>query len=230
MNKKKRKMVTIVHYGLNPYFPELRPAKDTTLTLQGEGTVQAKPDVVVITLGVSTENENVKTAQEENATRSTALLNALKALGVQEKDIQTLSYTITPEYNYIDGKSILRGYRVEHLYEITVLNVQKAGEMYATAVQAGANIARNLMFRVSSSDVYYQQALSLSIQNAQEKAKAIANTLGVTLNPIPISIIEEPGPVHREYTAYSASSKAAPAIQPGELDISVKIRAVFSYM
>ncbi|WP_028399535.1 SIMPL domain-containing protein [Ectobacillus panaciterrae] len=218
-----------MHYGPAPYFPEYRPIKDSTLTLQGEGTVQAKPDVVVITLGVSTENENVKTAQEENAVHSAALLNALKALGIQEQEIQTISYTITPEYNYIDGKSILRGYRVEHLYEITVLNVQKAGEVYAAAVQAGANIARGLTFRVSNPDVYYQQALTLAIQQAQEKAKAVVSTLGVTLNPIPISITEEPGAVPR-YATYAASSKAVPPIQPGELDITVAIRAVFSYM
>ncbi|GAA3322458.1 hypothetical protein GCM10020331_042430 [Ectobacillus funiculus] len=51
-----------------------------------------------------------------------------KRSAFKKKDIQTLSYTITPEYDYKDGVSSLRGYRVEHLYEVTVLNVQKKQE------------------------------------------------------------------------------------------------------
>ena len=70
----------------------------------------------------------MKQAQEENAVQSKQLLDALKQLGIVDKDIETISYTITPQYEYVNDKALLQGYRVEHLYEITVLNVQKQGK------------------------------------------------------------------------------------------------------
>ena len=60
--------------------------------------------------------------------QSKQLLDALKQLGIADKDIETISYTITPQYEYVNDKALPQGYRVEHLYEITVLNVQKLGK------------------------------------------------------------------------------------------------------
>jgi uncharacterized protein YggE len=219
-------MVSAMHYGPGLY-PDYRHMKDSQLTLQGEGTVTVKPDVVVITLGVSTENEKVTEAQTENAQKSATLLQTLQQLGIQPEEIQTISYTITPEYNYIDGKALLRGYRIEHLYEITVLNVQKAGEVYAEAVEAGANIARGLSFRISNPEPYYKQALTLAIQQAQEKAKTVAGALGVNVNPVPFTVTEESNSPSQE-VAFSA--KATPSIEPGMLSITATVRTIFAYI
>lgn len=219
-------------YHMNPYpYTDYRPAREGSVTVQGEGIATAKPDVVVLTIGVMTEDKNVKAAQEENALRSNALLQALQNLGIQEKDIQTISYTITPEYDYKDGVSSLRGYRVEHLYEVTVLNVQKAGEVYDAAIEAGANIARDLNFRVSDPGLYYEQALTRAVLNAQAKAKTIAETLQVNINPIPVSLVEEGSPVPQPLIGYAAASpKAATPIEPGELTIKARVQGVFTYM
>ncbi len=219
-------------YHMNPYpYTDYRPAREGSVTVQGEGIATAKPDVVVLTIGVMTEDKNVKAAQEENALRSNALLQALQNLGIQEKDIQTISYTITPEYDYKDGVSSLRGYRVEHLYEVTVLNVQKAGEVYDAAIEAGANIARDLNFRVSDPGLYYEQALTRAVLNAQAKAKTIAETLQVNVSPIPVSLVEEGGPVPQPLIGYAAASpKAATPIEPGELTIKARVQGVFTYM
>ncbi|MFX3625573.1 MAG: SIMPL domain-containing protein [Ectobacillus sp.] len=219
-----------MHFNPNPYYPDYRPSKEASLKLYGEKTVRAKPDLVVLTIGIMTENANVKIAQEENAALSNSLLHSLKSLGIQEDNIQTLSYTITPEYDYIEGKSTLRGYRVEHLYEVTVLNIQKAGEVYETAIGAGANIARNLSFRVSNPDIYYQQALTGAIQEALEKAKIAGAALGATINPVPVSVTEESQSPSIEYKTFVASAQTAPPIQSGELSISAKVQAVFAYI
>lgn len=221
-------------YHMNSYpYADYRPAREGSVTVQGEGIATAKPDIVVLTIGVMTEDNNVKAAQEENALRSQALLQALQTLGIQEKDIQTFSYTITPEYDYKDGVSSLRGYRVEHLYEVTVLNVQKAGEVYDAAIGAGANIARDLAFRVSDPGLYYEQALTRAVLNAQTKAATIAGALQVNVNPIPVSLVEEGGSAPQPLIGYAAASPkvATPTpIEPGELTITVRVQGVFMYM
>jgi uncharacterized protein YggE len=216
--------------GMPPYLHELRNGKEATVTVQGEGVVKAKPDVVVLTIGVRTEGTNVKQAQEENAALSAKLLDSLKQLGITEQNIKTLSYTITPQYEYVNEKAMLRGYQVEHLYEIIVLNVQKAGEVYEAAVANGANVAKGLVFRVSEPNAYYKQALVLAVQNAQEKARTIASTYNLNVNPIPISVVEESSHMPREFVAYSAVHSSAPPIQSGELEIISTIRAIFTYI
>ncbi|CAG9610902.1 26 kDa periplasmic immunogenic protein [Bacillus rhizoplanae] len=216
--------------GMPLYSHELRNGKEATVTVQGEGVVKAKPDVVVLTIGVRTEGTNVKQAQEENAALSTKLLDSLKQLGITEQNIKTLSYTITPQYEYVNEKAMLRGYQVEHLYEIIVLNVQKAGEVYEAAVANGANVAKGLVFRVSEPNAYYKQALVLAVQNAQEKARTIASTYNLNVNPIPISVVEESSHMPREFVAYSAVHSGAPPIQSGELEIISTVRAIFTYI
>ncbi|MGG0188181.1 SIMPL domain-containing protein [Bacillus rhizoplanae] len=216
--------------GMPLYSHELRNGKEATVTVQGEGVVKAKPDVVVLTIGVRTEGTNVKQAQEENAALSAKLLDSLKQLGITEQNIKTLSYTITPQYEYVNEKAMLRGYQVEHLYEIIVLNVQKAGEVYEAAVANGANVAKGLVFRVSEPNAYYKQALVLAVQNAQEKARTIASTYNLNVNPIPISVVEESSHMPREFVAYSAVHSGAPPIQSGELEIISTVRAIFTYI
>ncbi|MDM5156274.1 SIMPL domain-containing protein [Bacillus sp. DX1.1] len=217
--------------GMNPYSLDIRNAKEATITVQGEGIVKVKPNVVVLTIGVRSDNKNVKQAQEENAIRSQQLLAALKQLGIADKDIETISYTITPQYEYINEKQLLQGYRVEHLYEITVLNVQKAGEVYDIAVTNGANVAKGLRFRVSHPNAYYQQALLQAVQHAQEKARAIASTYNLNINPVPLSLVEESAQSPREVVSYATlQAQAAPPIQSGELEIISSVRAIFTYL
>ena len=55
-----------------------------TLTVQGEGEINVRPDQAKITLGVVTENIDVQTAQQENAAISNSVIQALKQLGIEE--------------------------------------------------------------------------------------------------------------------------------------------------
>ncbi|WP_459499614.1 SIMPL domain-containing protein [Bacillus sp. C1] len=217
--------------GINPYSPDIRNGKQPTITVQGEGIIKAKPNVVVLTIGIKTDNKDVKQAQEENSMHSRQLLSALKQIGIADKDIETISYTITPQYEYVNEKALLQGYRVEHLYEITVLNVQKAGEIYDIAVTNGANVARGLRFRISHPNAYYQQALLQAVQHAKEKASIIANSYHLNINPVPLSLVEEAAQTPREFVSHSAlHASAAPPIQSGELEIISTVRAIFTYL
>lgn len=217
--------------SMNPYSLDTQSRKEPTITVKGEGMVKARPNVVVLTLGIRTDNQNIKQAQEENAIQSKQLLDALKQLGIAEKNIETISYTITPQYEYINEKQLLQGYRVEHLYEITVLNIQQAGEVYNIAVTNGANVAKGLQFRVSHPNMYYQQALLQAVQQAKEKAHMIASTYHLNINPVPLSLVEESIQTPRELVSYSSlHTQTAPPIQSGELAIIASVHAIFTYL
>jgi uncharacterized protein YggE len=204
-----------------------------TITVTGQGTVTAKPDTVIITLGVRTEHTNVQVALAENAKRANDVIRALKTIGVSEEDIDTASFSIYPKYNYSDGTATLTGYEVEHIFDITVKDTKKVGNIYDTAIASGANIARHIQFRLANEQPYYQQALMLAVKNAKEKAITIARTLGLPMHDIPLQIKEESVAAPFPRAPYSATtlaeSSTATPIQTQDIIIKATVQAVFSY-
>ncbi|GMB08033.1 SIMPL domain-containing protein [Thermolongibacillus altinsuensis] len=201
-----------------------------TMSVIGQGDVHAKPDTVIITLGVKTEHRNAKEAVSENAARSQAMIQALKKIGIGENDIETVSFSLYPKYDYTAGAPQIIGYEVEHLFDITVRQVQNAGAIYETATENGANVARNIQFVLKNANHYYQQALAQAVRNAREKAATIARTLGVLLYEIPFQVKETSTlPSVKRMAQTAVLAEGAPPIQTQEVTISATVQAVFAY-
>lgn len=218
------------------YYPSSSPSARSphayTMTVNGRGQVAAKPDEALFIIGVETKSPTVQAAQQENSIVSANVIQAIKQTGIKEDHIRTIDYTIRPEYEIVDGTSYLKGYEVEHLLEVTVKDLSKIGTVYEVAVKSGANIARNIQLRVASPHLYYQAALKLAVQDAREKAAAIAQTIGATVHSIPLRIAEEgtaDGVRPMLFAASQTSPDTAPPIQTGELTIHAAIKAVFEY-
>lgn len=201
-----------------------------SVKLNGKGTLKTKPDMAILTLGVITEGKELKTVQEENALKTNSLINRLKAMGINERDIQTQSYNVDIEYDYVDGKQVFRGYRVTNTIVVTIRDINKTGEIIDAAVESGANTIRGINFTVANPSLYYNQALKLAIKDAIEKAQVVENTLGVVINETPISIEEEGSQyvpiIERE--SLKAASTVTP-IEAGTIEITARIKAIFYY-
>jgi uncharacterized protein YggE len=205
-----------------------------TLTVQGEGEINVRPDQAKITLGIVTENIEVQTAQQENAAISNSVIQALKQLGIEEASIRTATYTVFPRYDYIEGKSILRGYEVEHQLDILIKNLEIIGIVYETAINHGANRSGGIEFIVSNQELFYQEALKKALQNALEKATTIANSIHGRLNRIPIKVTEQSLPqekVSRVLSTQVASftTDKTPPIQTGDTTITAIVNVIYSY-
>jgi len=158
------------------------------MTLIGKGLVTAEPDIAVLRLGVETTGADLTTAQEENARLSEAILQALRQLGIE--DIQTFQYSINKLIEYENSNRIDKGYSVRNILEIRTDQTEQLGLIIDTAVHSGANVVDLVSFEVSDTYAYYLQALNLAVINAWDKAKSIAETLGLTYVPVPRRIIE----------------------------------------
>ena len=161
-----------------------------TMTIEGKGQITVKPDQAKLTIGVVTENPQVQIAQQENAMISKRVIEALKQIGIEENAIKTSIYSVQPRYDYVDGRSILKGYEVEHQLEVTVKDLSKVGTVYDVAIKNGANRSGGVQFSVTNPDAYYREALKRAVHNAREKAEGLAQTIGATLTTIPIKIVE----------------------------------------
>lgn len=201
------------------------------LKVEGKGSVKISPDIATISIGVSTQDMSLETAQRENARITQQVINSIKQLGIPARDIQTQAYTITPEYDYVDGKQVFRGYRVLNSLKVIVREVQRVGLVIDTAVRNGANVVDNISFSSSDTARLYEQALKLAIEDAQGKARAITEKLNVRLNTIPIEIVEQITPESRPFFGVAAmkAAEASTPIEAGEIEIIARIEATFNY-
>lgn len=223
--------------GVNNYysyipFPGIQACSNICtcrLKVEGIGSIKVQPNMAIVVLGVVTENKQLKLAQEENAARMTAVLSTLRVMGIPSEDIQTQSYNITPQYDFIEGKQVFRGYRVEHLLEVTIRDMNKIGEIIDAAVQSGANQVNSIKFSISNPSIYYQQALNAAVDDALMKARTLGGKLNIEVSQVPIQIVEmgyeSGGPIPMMYQAVGATTP----IQTGQIEISARIEAIFAY-
>lgn len=203
--------------------------KKGSIKVKGIGIVKAQPNIAIVSLGVITENKNLEIAQRENAEISTQVINGLRDMGISDKDISTMSYTIEPQYDYVEGKQIFRNYNVTNILSVTIRDIEKVGEIIDTSVRNGVNTVNNIKFTVDNMSIYYNKALNLAVKDAVRKAVEIGNTLKINVNRIPSSIVEESyEEIIPEATTVKMYASFTP-IMPGEIKITAKIEGTFNY-
>jgi len=200
------------------------------MTVTGNGKVVANASYVQLQIEVSTQGENVQQAQQENASIMNRVIQSILALSIPRENIQTATYSIAPLYDYVDGKQVFKGYEVTNAITVKVPDTNLVGVVIDTAVENGANRISSIQFKIDNGDVYYQQALSLALHNAQMKANTIAQTMQLSVHPQAIEIVEENenGPVLYKSMAMADSSMVTP-IEQGQLTISAAVRVTFQY-
>lgn len=203
------------------------------MEVQGDGRIKIKPDKAYIQITILTENKDVNMAQEDNAAKANSVITAVKNIGVNEEDIETISYTINKTYDYAKGKKVFRTYEIRNDLKITVRDLKKVGSVYDTAVENGANVSEKITFAVSNLQKYYRKALKLSIQNAKLKAADIGNTMGISVNKLPVKIIEETyvDMLKAEYlqnVSLKAATNGTP-VHPRELEVKARVKVIFGY-
>jgi uncharacterized protein len=203
---------------------------DYSMKVNGKGSIKIRPDIVSATLGVVTEDKQLQNAQRLNAEIMNRVINTIKSFGIEDNQIQTVSYNINAVYDYSDGKEVFRGYRVSNIVKVIVRNVGKIGEIIDAAVAAGANHVGNIEFTTSDPAKYYRRALMMAIKDAVEKAEIIGETLGVAVNKTPVNIKEEtqgyePMVQRAEFKALGVSTP----IEAGQIEVSASVEAQFIY-
>lgn len=199
------------------------------LKIFGEGIIQVQPDMAVVSLGVTTEGKELKDTQEENTKTTSMIINTLKNLGIPSTDIQTQSYQIFPQYDYIEGKQIFRNYRVEHILRVKIGDMNQIGEIIDSAVESGANSINNISFTIADPKKYYQQALLKALEDASSKARTIGIDINVKISQVPICIIEKSSQDISSSDITLLKAETFTPIQPGEINIIARIETIFTY-
>jgi uncharacterized protein YggE len=220
-----------MYYYREPQMYDINEEMDERLiTVVGTGKVDVEPDTAILKIGVITKDTDIIDAQDENKNTMNAVIEGLISNGIDETDIKTIQYTVTPQYDYIDGKQVFREYEIRHVLEVTIKDTNKVGVIIDDAVKDGANYQQGLTFAVDNPENYYDRALQLAVINSQEKATNIANTLQGNINMQPIKITEKTrkdqiAPYEQSITYRNGGTP----IQTGKLSIISTVEATYEY-
>ena len=196
-----------------------------TITVSANGTVTLVPDVARVSVGVTVTKTKVKAARDSAAKSMAAIIEGLKALGIDEKDIKTTSIDLSPQYSNNSTPKVV-GFRMSQQLQITVRDLDKAGDVVDTATAKGATDVNGLWFEVEDPARAMDEARAAAIGKARTSAQAMASAAGVTLGAV-VSISEtasfNPGP----YYGMDMRAEAATQIQPGTQDIQASVTVIF---
>ena len=201
---------------------------DTKIAVTGSATVQAEPDMVTLSLGVEETKSDVAAAQAMVNEKLSAVIEALKNAGIDEKDLQTGYYSIYNNYNYDDPESIQ--YVASCSLNVIVRDLSKAGEMIDVAVAAGANQVGGVTFGVSDLTALQDKALELAVADGIRRAGVMAKAAGVTLPALPESVEENSsyydGGSARAYTM-DAPAGAPTSLMGGMVNVTSSVTVTY---
>ena len=202
-----------------------------TVSVSGVGIVTTTPDTASVQLGVTVTQPTLADAQSQASTQMQAVIDALLAAGVEDKDIQTSSYYVTVLQNYDSSgnPSEVSNFQVQNMVNVVVRNIENVGPVLDGAVAAGANTVYGVNFYLEDDSAASSEARALAVQDAEKRAQELAEAAGMTLGPV-VSITEgySGGPMYgRGGAGMAADSAAAAPIQVGTTTIQVDVTVVY---
>ncbi len=209
------------------------PEKDTENTISMSGYAEQKvvPDTATLRIGVVVQDATAKEASDENAALMSAVMAELKAMGLQDKEIQTSYVSVYPVYNYSTTQTIT-GYSASNSVQITTTKLDNLSQIIDRSTAAGANEIGSISFSVSDEK---QKQLSEDLMNeavadASSKADALAKSLGVKITGVQTSSVSESGDsrVYYDHAMPTAAEGAVSTpIQPGESTVSMSVQVTY---
>ncbi len=225
----------------------------STISVQAEEQVYAKPDIARFSFLIKKEAPSLKEAQKVISARVSSILEALKKLGVKEKDIKTEQYRIFPKYEWVKVKKkyeespegiiyfpnqkekrIITAYIVEQRIHLKLRKFDIIPDILTKLAEEKVMELNGPYFEIENKDKLKEEARLKAIQKAKAKAKRLAKELGVKLGRV-ISFNEEGNPItYRKYPIMAKSialnveeALPSPELPSGENKIQARVRITY---
>ena len=204
----------------------------TRVNVVGDSIIQAQPDTAILSISVVTQARNALDAQQQNATKTDAVIRALKAAAGAGAEIKTSGYSLQPQRVYKENQPpTITGYEARNSVTVTTSDLTKIGTIIDAAAQAGSNDVAGISFTLRQDRPARDRALSEATREAVSKAQVIAQALGGRVVRI-VEVQEEgfqqrpPVPLAQYDTLSMAREKVATPIEVGSLDITSRVQLI----
>ncbi|WP_417425510.1 SIMPL domain-containing protein [Hoeflea sp.] len=203
------------------------------ITVSAEGVAAVAPDMAVISLTVLREAETARAALDANNAAMTQVLEAMKAEGIAERDLQTGTFSVQPRWIYPDNKDgrndppEIVGYTVNNTLTVRVRDLDRLGAILDSSVSLGVNQGGDVVFTNDDQDSARDTARKDAIAKARAKAMDMTEALGVGLGRITQisenSYSAPPMPMMRAEMAMAAKADSSVPVAAGENEYRVNV-------
>jgi len=204
--------------------------RTATVSVTGTGVISAVPDMATITLGVTTQAHAADQAMAGTSSRITAMLAALRAAGIADRDLQTRDLSLQPLWANRSNSSAnppqIDGFVATNTLSVRVRDLTRIGAVLDQVVGLGANTFSGLSFGLQDPQPIKDQARAAAIRDAMRKARIYTDAAGLTLGPV-LSISETGGGVPQRFMLESVRSAAPVPVASGEASITASVTMVF---
>lgn len=201
----------------------------TRLDISVVGSVTQAPDIATISAGVTTQAPRAAAAMADTARAMADTVAALRQAGVADRDIQTASIDLAPQYRYADNQPpTLTGYQASNRVSVRLREIGRVGAVLDALVAAGANQINGPAFSIGRPDAALDQARTQAIATARARAELYARAAGLHVVRI-VSIHEEESgpPAVRPMAMMAVGRSATTPIEAGEQDVDVRLSVTF---
>lgn len=197
---------------------------DKVVTVTGEASVSVAPDTAILRGGVTTQGKTAQEASDGNSRDMQAVIAALKAAGVEDRDIQTARLSIFPQQDpQKSGRARLIGFQATNQVIVRIRDIAKVATTLDRMIAAGANEISGVDFSVTDTSKALDRIRKDAVADAKRKAEIYAEAAGLRLGRA-VNIQEEGAP--SPYSARSPMLKAAAGsvpISPGEENLRINV-------
>ncbi|MEO7362889.1 MAG: SIMPL domain-containing protein [Gemmatimonadaceae bacterium] len=205
------------------------------IVVSANGEVVITPDRANVQLGVETQAKTAALASAENNKKQSAVLAAIKALGIPAASITTSSYSVSPiqRWDEKERKTLIDGYRVSNIVVVNVAKIEQTGAVIDAALASGANRVASLNFELADPSAAREEAISKAVAQARREAEVAAKAVGgsiIGLFEITVSSYEPPrqGPMFAMAKSASVSDVSTP-VSEGTLTVQVNVTTRWKY-
>jgi len=204
------------------------------IAVASRGEVKVNPDRANVQISVQTRAETAAGAAAENAKKQKAVIGALRALGIDAKDISTVGYNVYPEQRYEPNKEpVVVAYNVTNTLSVELKSINMVGPAIDASLAKGANMINSLQFYSSNTEVARQEAIAIAVRKARSDAEAAARAAGGAITgllEINVGAYYAPPPRPLEMKVRGAVAAASDTpISAGDLTISVDISTRWAF-
>jgi uncharacterized protein YggE len=199
------------------------------ITVRGTGRVAVKPDTALVRIGAEMRAPALADAAADVARRAAAVVERVKALGVAERDITTVVYSIEPvtaPRRTEDDPTRIVAYRVVNTVQVKIRDLTAVGRILDGALGAGANTISGLQFTVDDPSRVEAEARARAVKEAASTAQQLAAAAGVRLGEL-VSLNEEASRPVMPRMAMAAAPLSAGPVESGQVEVAVSVEAQY---
>jgi uncharacterized protein len=199
-----------------------------TVTASGTGETVAAPDLAEMYFGVTVRADSATKALNDASATAERIASAVKGEGIADEDIQTANVSVYPLQFRQGDEVVITGYQASVQVRVKIRDIEKIGSVITAANTAGANEISGPSFMLSDDSVVRNEAITLAIADARNRAEVMADAVGKDLGTV-ISVSESGlvVPIYTQALSHDTAESAKVAIEPGQLDITANVTVVF---